>query len=148
MASDQNVVAVTGRLTRDPEGVANDTVCRLRLAINGRAKLDDGSWGDKAGFYDVTVFGNAGKACLEHLTKGSRVAIGGRLDHREWTKDGVKHQAVGIIANDVTFLGGGENRGGAATSGGGSDLPTTAAAPAGGGGGDSDSDIPFAPSYI
>ena len=46
------------------------------------------------------------------MSKGSRVAIDGRLEWREWeSSDGQKRQAVSIVADTVQFL---DSPGGAA----------------------------------
>ena len=78
------------------------------------------------------------------------MAIEGRLDWREWEKDGSgKRQTVEIIANSVQFLGSRDGSGGGGGNEGGgfspsSDVPADssdfAGAAAGGGG---DDDIPF-----
>jgi single-strand DNA-binding protein len=103
-----NSVIITGNLTRDPElnhingGTA---VTKLRIAVNGRRK-DGQEWVDKPNFFNVTVWGNRGVACSEHLAKGSPVAIQGRLDWHQWETDGGgKRQEVQIVAEQVQFLG-------------------------------------------
>jgi single-strand DNA-binding protein len=146
-----NVVVVTGNLTRDPElrsTPGGTSVCKLRVAVNSRRKEND-NWVDKPNFFDVTVWGGQGENCANYLSKGRPVAIEGRLDWREWEKDGVKRQSVEIIANSVQFLGSrdGSSGGGGGEGGGFSpstDVPADASdfagAAAGGGG---DDDIPF-----
>jgi single-strand DNA-binding protein len=107
MAQNQNVVALTANLTRDPElKQAGDTsVCSLRVACNARAKVN-GEWGEKPNYFDVTLFGAQAENAAKYLAKGRPVAITGRLDWREWeAADGSKRQAVQIIASDVQFLG-------------------------------------------
>ena len=111
MASNVNVVVLTGNLTRDPEmrhTEGGTAIAELRLAVNSRRK--DGNtaeWKDKPNYFDVIVFGVHAENCAKYLAKGRPIAIEGRLDWREWeAKDGSgKRQAVQIIANTVQFLG-------------------------------------------
>ena len=104
-----NVVVITGNLTRDPElqsTPSGTSVCKLRVAVNGRRKETSGEWVDKPNYFDATVFGAQGESCASYLAKGRPVAIEGRLDFREWeAQDGSKRHAVSIIANSVQFLG-------------------------------------------
>ena len=153
-ASNVNVVVVTGNLTRDPElrsTPGGTSVCKLRVAVKSRRKVgQSGQWIDKPNYFDVTVWGAQGENCANYLSKGRPVAIEGRLDWREWEKDGVKRQSVEIITNSVQFLGSrdGSGGGGEGGQGGGfspsSDVPADASdfagAAAGSGG---DDDIPF-----
>lgn len=100
-----NTVALTGNLTRDPElkVFGETTVCKLRLAVNERAK-ENGEWVNKPMYFDVDVFGRMGENSAQYLVKGSHVAISGRLKWREWTNDaGDKRQAVSIVASEVEF---------------------------------------------
>jgi single-strand DNA-binding protein len=109
-ASNINVVAITGNLTKDPElrsTPAGTSVCKLRVAVNSRRKDgSSGEWVDKPNYFDVTVWGAQGENCANYLSKGRPVAVQGRLDWREWeAQDGSKRQAVEIIAESVQFLG-------------------------------------------
>jgi len=99
-----NTVALTGNLTRDPElkQFGETTVCKLRLAVNERVKVG-GEWGNAAMYFDVDVFGRMADNCATYLTKGSHIAITGRLKWREWESDAGKRQAVSIVANEVEF---------------------------------------------
>ena len=108
-ASNINVVALTGNLTKDPELrhlESGTAVCKLRLAVNSRRKDGSGNWVDKPNYFDVTVWGAQGENCSTYLSKGRPVAVQGRLEWREWeSQDGGKRQAVEIIADSVQFLG-------------------------------------------
>ena len=107
-ATNINRVVLTGNLTRDPElrtTPSGTSVCGLRIACNTRRKDSSGQWVDKPNYFDVTVFGAQGDNCAQYLSKGRPVAVDGRLNWREWEKDGVKRQSVDIIADSVQFLG-------------------------------------------
>jgi single-strand DNA-binding protein len=108
-----NVVVITGNLTKDPElrytGEGGTPLTEIRVAVNGRRKNPTtGEWGDKPNFFNVTVFGGRAEAIVHHLSKGSGIAIEGRLDWQEWdASDGSgKRKAVKIIAENTQFLGG------------------------------------------
>jgi len=151
-----NRVIITGNLTRDPELrqiPGGTSVCSLRIATNTRRKSADGQWGDKPNYFSVTVWGAQGENCARFLSKGRPVAIDGRLEWREWEKEGIKRESIDIIADSVQFLGGRDDSGGGGGENGfapRSDVPANTddfqTVPAGGGGGGSaasDDDIPF-----
>jgi single-strand DNA-binding protein len=98
---DINQVALTARLTLDPElrSTPNGTpVATLRIAIQRP--------GDRgAAFYDVEVWGKLAESCTEFLAKGSRVGLTGRLEHQEWSgDDGRPRQRNYVVAEQVNFL--------------------------------------------
>ena len=148
-ATNINRVVLTGNLTRDPElrniPSSGNSVCSLRIAVNTRRRDESGQWVDKPNFFDITVWGAQGENCAKYLQKGRPIAVDGRLEWREWERDGVKRQSVDIIADSVQFLGSrdGAENGGRFTPQ--SDVPADTAdfqtAPSGGGAGDDD--IPF-----
>jgi single-strand DNA-binding protein len=120
MAGDINRVTLVGRLTRDPElrhlpsGAA---ALEFGLAVNGRQQDSGGQWVDKPNFFDVKVYGNQAEFLAQHLTKGRRVGIDGRLDWRSWeAQDGSKRSKVDVVAQTVQFL---DSRGEAGEGGGG-----------------------------
>src|SRR5438045_2398404 len=141
MAGDINRVTLVGRLTRDPELQAlpsGTAVLRLGLAVNGRQQDSGGNWVDKPNFFDVKVFGNQAEMLSQHLAKGRRVGVDGRLDWSSWEQDGAKRSKVEVIAQSVQFLDSrsdGEGGGG----GGGSYLPAQSQ------GGGNDADFPSTP---
>lgn len=150
MAGDINRVTLVGRLTRDPELQtlpSGTPVLRLGLAVNGRMQDGAGQWVDKPNFFDVKVFGNQAEFLGQHLAKGRRVGIDGRLDWSSWeAQDGSKRSKVEVVAQSVQFLDSRSDAGDGSGSGsGGGYIPSDAApAPAG----DfptspTDDDIPF-----
>ena len=53
----------------------------------------------------MKVFGNQAEMLANHLAKGRRVGIDGRLDWSSWeAQDGGKRSKVEVIANTVQFL--------------------------------------------
>ncbi len=105
--TDMNRLVLVGRLTRDPELRAlpsGGTVCGLRIACNGIRK-DGDVYQERPNYFDVSVFGGLGENVERYLHKGSRVALGGRLEWREWeTAEAHRRQAVTIVADFVQFL--------------------------------------------
>jgi single-strand DNA-binding protein len=103
-----NRVILVGRLTRDPELRAlpsGTSVCSLRIACNSAQREPRGDYTERPNYFDVTVFGAPGESVANHMRKGGRVAVDGRLDWREWeNSDGQKRQAVSIVADTVQFL--------------------------------------------
>lgn len=138
-----NRVILAGNLTRDPELRATPSgtsVCTLRLAVNERVKnTTTGEWTDRANYFNITVWGGQGESCARYLTKGSGVAIDGRLRWHEWETDGQKRQQIDVIAENVQFLPSGHRDQTAANT---PAVTTTADTPAAGGDFGED-DIPF-----
>jgi single-strand DNA-binding protein len=103
-----NRVVITGNLAADPEVRqlrTGNSLCRLRIACSTRRRQPDGSWGEKSNYFDVVVWGAQGEATERFLSKGSAVAVDGRLEWREWTAEsGEKRQAVEIVAENLEFL--------------------------------------------
>jgi single-strand DNA-binding protein len=103
-----NRVVLVGRLTRDPELRAlpsGTSVCGLRLACNASRRDAEGEFRERPNFFDVSVYGASAESVSRYTRRGSRVAIDGRLEWREWeTADQQKRQAVSIVADTVQFL--------------------------------------------
>jgi single-strand DNA-binding protein len=144
MAGDINRVTLVGRLTRDPELrhlPSGTPVLEMGVAVNGRMQDDAGNWVDKPNFFDVKVYGNQAEMLSQHLAKGRRIGVDGRLDWRSWeAQDGTKRSKVDVVAQSVQFLdsrvegeGGGQYVPAGATAATGDDFPPSPA----------DDDIPF-----
>jgi single-strand DNA-binding protein len=123
-----NRVVLVGRLTRDPELrelPSGQSVCNLRIACNGFRREPDGEYHERPLFFDVATFGGLAENVARYMHRGSRVAVDGRLEWREWeTSEQQKRQAVSVVAETVQFLDGpaarneGDPSGGTLASGG------------------------------
>jgi single-strand DNA-binding protein len=103
-----NRTVLVGRLTRDaelrslPSGVS---VCNLRVACNSARRDTDGEYHERPNYFDVSVYGAAAENVSRYTHKGSRIAVDGRLEWREWeTSDQQKRQNVSVVADTVLFL--------------------------------------------
>ena len=96
-----NKIICTGRLTKDPElrKISEEmSVCQLRLAVDGMGR------GREVGFVNVSVFGKAGEAANEYLSKGWLVAVDGRLEFGQWETDGGEKRHDYTVVGNVEFL--------------------------------------------
>ncbi len=99
-----NKVLLVGNLTRDPElqtvGANNTSVCRFAIAVNRRV-----SGNQETDFYNITVWRALGENCAKFIKKGSKVAICGDIQIRNYEdKEGNKRTSVEVTATDVEFL--------------------------------------------
>ena len=122
-----NRVCISGNLTRDPEtrALPNGTaVLQMRMAVNDRRKNpQSGEWEDVPNYFDVVVFGKRAESLSRFLSKGSKIAVDGRLRYREWeNQQGDKRSKIEVVADDVDFMSGRGEGGGAHQSG----VPATA----------------------
>ena len=111
-----NKVVIIGNLGAAPEVRSTQggtSIANLFVATSERRKDKDGQWGEHTEWHRVTVWGKTAEACGQHLTKGSKVAVEGRLQTRKWQdKDGADRYTTEIVADNVEFLGGGQKSGG------------------------------------
>jgi single-strand DNA-binding protein len=103
-----NKAIIIGRLTRDPEmrtttsGVNTTTftvaVSRNYTGANGERETD---------FLNCVAWRKQAENIAKYCTKGSQVAVEGRIQTRSYdAQDGTKRYVTEIIADNVTFLGG------------------------------------------
>lgn len=133
MARSFNQVILMGNLTRDPElrqTPNGQSVASFSLALNRSYKGADGNWTEATDYVDVVAWGPLGERVTQYLTKGRPCLVNGRLQSRSWEQDGQKRSKTEVVAQDVTFLGGGNEGGGSRSSGGDEYDQTPKAAPA------------------
>ncbi|MBR3182101.1 MAG: single-stranded DNA-binding protein [Eggerthellaceae bacterium] len=103
-----NRVIISGNLTRDPElrrtqsGMA---IMGLGVAVNDRRKNNQtGEWEDYANYIDCTMFGTRAESLSNILTKGTKVAIEGKLRWSQWERDGQKRSKIEVIIDEVEIM--------------------------------------------
>lgn len=100
-----NVIIVVGRLTKDPiqRDAGEVKVTNFSVAIDSLRKDENGEKGTT--FLDVVAFNAVGDSVAQRLHKGSKVAVKGSIQQRNFTrKDGTKGTAYEVIADSVEFL--------------------------------------------
>lgn len=104
-----NRVNISGNLTRDPElrATAGGTqILAFGVAVNDhRRNQQTGEWEDVPNFVDCIVFGSRAEAVSRFITKGSKVAIEGKLRFSAWeTKEGQRRSKLEVVVDEIEFL--------------------------------------------
>jgi single-strand DNA-binding protein len=152
MAGSVNKVILIGNLGAKPEVKylpSGQAVCEMRIATNEVFTDKSQQRQERTEWHRVVVWGKTAENCAQYLDKGRSCYVEGRLQTRSWDdkNTGEKRYMTEIVANQVTFLGGGARDGGGEarpSRGGGprsdgppDDFGPGPSAPAG------DDDIPF-----
>jgi len=103
-----NRVIISGNLTRDPElrsTAGGVNVLGFGVAVNDRRKNQQtGEWEDYPNFIDCTMFGARAESLSRYLSKGTKVAIEGKLRWSQWERDGQKRSKIEVIVDELEFM--------------------------------------------
>lgn len=108
MARSVNKVTLIGTLGRDPEvrSLTNgNTVANISLATD--ESYNDRTTGqrtERTEWHRIVAYGKLAEIIQQYLRKGSRAYFEGRLQTREWEKDGIKRYSTEIVANEMMML--------------------------------------------
>ena len=102
-----NVVAIMGRLAADPQmrqTQAGKSVCSFRIACDRGRKDANGQ--NQTDWLDVVAWDKTADFVSRYFSKGSMIAVTGRLQSRNYQdKNGNNRTAIEIVANQVSFSG-------------------------------------------
>ena len=113
-----NKVILIGNLGRDPEiRYSQQGVAVVNFPIATSEQWTDKNTGDKqekTEWHRIVAFGKPAEILEKYLSKGRQVYIEGRLQTRNYEKDGQTHYMTEVVATNFQFLGGGrgDNQGG------------------------------------
>ena len=123
-----NRVVLVGRLVKDPELRKTNSDVRFAtftLAVDNRMRESDGTRGTI--FIDCRVFRDQADSLAKNTRKGSKIAVDGSLNQRNFErKDGTKGKVIEIIVDSITFLDPNPNRESAVEEPKFDDVPTSA----------------------
>lgn len=99
-----NVVALVGRVTRDPDirqsqGETPTVVARYTLAVDRRGTKEK----DKADFISTVSFGRTAEFIEKYVKKGTKLCVRGRIQTGSYEKDGKKIYTTDVVAEDIEF---------------------------------------------
>ena len=131
-----NRAMIFGRLGRDPEvrfTQSGVSICNLAVATDDREKKN-GEWVKVTDWHQVVCFGNDAEFAGKYLSKGSSVAIEGKMKRRKYVdKNGAERESFELVADRVEATG-------ARQDGGQAQRPAAAAV---GRGDDFSGEVPF-----
>lgn len=107
MARGLNRVMLIGHLGRDPElryTAAGAPVTTFTLAVGRAQRGPDGS--EATDWFRVVAWDALAETCAEHLRKGDRAYIDGRIQFRQYAdRDGIERTATEVIVGALLMLG-------------------------------------------
>lgn len=98
-----NLAIFNGNLGRDPETKYTQSgkcVCTFSVGVSS-------GWGDnkRTDWINVVVWDKRAETCSQHLHKGSKVLVEGRIQTRSYdAQDGSKRYVTEVVANNVEFI--------------------------------------------
>lgn len=104
-----NRVMLIGHLGRDPEmrfTPAGRPVTTFNLATTRTWHSTDGERHEETEWFQVVAWGSLAEICHQHLRRGQRAYVEGRLQTRRWEDaEGHKHQGIEVVAREMILLG-------------------------------------------
>ena len=100
-----NRVELIGRITRDPElryTGSNIATTRFTLAVNRPFQGQNGEQGTD--FINIVVWRKQAENVKKYCSKGSLVAVEGRIQTGSYEKDGQRVYTTDVVADSVQFL--------------------------------------------
>lgn len=113
-----NRVIISGNLTRDPDlrvTAGGTSVLNLGVAVNDRRRnAQTGEWEDVPNFVDCVMFGARAQSVSRFLSKGSKVAIEGRLRWSSWQdkQTGQNRSRLEVVVDEIEFMSRNSQQGG------------------------------------
>ncbi|MCK9408445.1 MAG: single-stranded DNA-binding protein [Bacteriovoracaceae bacterium] len=139
MSRSLNKVQLIGNLGKDPElkytpsGVA---VATFSIATSESWKDQDGNQQEKTEWHNIVAWRKLAEICGEYLKKGKKVYLEGKLQTRNYEKDGIKRYITEIVADQLIMLDGGGGKGNSNSGPAAESTPVHSDAP-------KDDDLPF-----
>jgi single-strand DNA-binding protein len=103
-----NKAMIIGNLGRDPEmryTPNGQAVTQFTVAVNRNYKDASGEWKEETEWFRVVAWAALAERTAEHLRKGRKVYVEGRLQTRSWEdKEGQKRYTTELVASTVTAL--------------------------------------------
>lgn len=107
MAKSVNKVILIGHVGRQPEIRYTQNrapVASFTLATNESWTSQTGEKQERTEWHKIVAWRKLAEICQEYVQKGSLLYVEGKLQTRNYEKDGVKHYITEIVANNIGLL--------------------------------------------
>ena len=115
-----NKVILVGNLGKDAEvrvTPGGQSVASFSIATTENWTSKEGEKKEQTEWHRIVLWGKTADSLQPYLVKGKQIYLEGRLQTRQWEKEGQKHYTTEVKADKIVLLGGGG--GGAGGSRGG-----------------------------
>jgi single-strand DNA-binding protein len=105
--SSVNKCIFVGRVGKQPEvrfTQGGQAVANFSIACNEKYKGKDGSDKETTTWVRCSTWGKLAELCGQYLSPGKLVYVEGKMQNREFEKDGQKRTSTEIVAREVVFL--------------------------------------------
>lgn len=106
MAFSINHITLLGNVSKDPEALkytkGGTAVLNFSMATNRSVKDGDKGYKNVGTFHRIVMYGKMAEWVFNHIQKGTKLYVDGRLENRSWEKqDGSKAYITEIVAENV-----------------------------------------------
>jgi single-strand DNA-binding protein len=104
-----NKAMVIGNLGNDPEiryTQKGTAVATFSIATTEKWKDAEGVQQEHTDWHRIVAWKGLAEICGDHLKKGSKVYIEGKMQTRKWEENGITRYTTEIIAKSMEMLGG------------------------------------------
>lgn len=102
-----NTCALSGNLAANAKLRATKSgtpVLSATVAVNERARQEDGSFADRPSYIDLVLFGRRANALAQYLTKGTYVTVQGHLRQSSYEdRQGVRRSKVEVVVEEIDW---------------------------------------------
>ena len=106
MARGLNKATLIGNLGADPETrqVGETNVTSLRIATSETFKDRSGEQQERTEWHRLNLWDKLSDIAQQYLKKGSRIYVEGKIETRQWDKDGEKRYSTEIRVQQMLML--------------------------------------------
>lgn len=103
-----NKVILIGNVGKEPEIISlenGNKIAKFGLATSEYFKDKSGERKTETTWHNVVVFGKTAEIVEKYVSKGSKVAVDGKIQVRDWeTREGEKRRSFEIVLRELTLL--------------------------------------------
>jgi single-strand DNA-binding protein len=110
-----NKVILVGNLGKDAEvrvTPGGQSVASFSIATTENWTSKEGEKKEQTEWHRIVLWGKTADTLQPYLVKGKQIYLEGRLQTRQWEKEGQKHYTTEVKADKIVLLGGGGAGGG------------------------------------
>jgi single-strand DNA-binding protein len=108
MSGSVNKAILLGNVGADPEirrNQAGEPVANIRLATSESWRdKNSGERKEKTEWHRIVVFGKLAEVVEQYVVKGQKLYIEGKIQTREWEKDGVKRYSTEVVLSGFNSI--------------------------------------------